>query len=137
MSPGIKYISASYPKEPKTIGQHIKKKRIDLDLIQKDVAQKIGVSEDCITYWENGRSQPQIQYAPAIIDFLGFNPWKREPKTLGDRVWNYRHAFGLSQKSLGKKLNVDASTVASWEANHSIPSKVTLNKVLTFFKTNL
>ena len=48
-----------YPKKLRTIGDHIRKKRFDLKLLQKDAAKIIGVSEDTITGWENGRSQPQ------------------------------------------------------------------------------
>jgi len=32
-----------YPKSLKTLGDHFKKKRLDLKLLQKDVAKKIGV----------------------------------------------------------------------------------------------
>ncbi|MGV3598251.1 MAG: helix-turn-helix domain-containing protein [Bacteroidota bacterium] len=47
---------------------------MDRNLMQKDVAKLIGVSEDCITYWENGRSNPQIRFTQNIIMFLGYIP---------------------------------------------------------------
>ncbi len=57
-----------------TIGDHIRKRRIELNLLQRDVARQIGVSEDCITYWENGRSTPQRRFVTKIKEFLGYFP---------------------------------------------------------------
>jgi len=37
-----------YPINPKTIGEHIRKKRMDLRLMQKEVAKIIGVTESTI-----------------------------------------------------------------------------------------
>ncbi|MBK8684321.1 MAG: helix-turn-helix transcriptional regulator [Bacteroidetes bacterium] len=39
-------------------------------LLQKEVAKIIGVTEDCITYWENGRSKPMKKYQLRIESFL-------------------------------------------------------------------
>jgi len=63
----------NYPKDLNTIGDHIRAKRLDLGLLQKDVAKLIGVSEDCITFWENGRSKPQKRFYLLIIKFLNAN----------------------------------------------------------------
>ncbi|MDM1048337.1 recombinase family protein [Sphingobacterium hotanense] len=59
------------PLNPSTLGEHIRKRRMELQLFQKDVAAIFNVSEDCITYWENNISEPQIQYYPPIFGFLG------------------------------------------------------------------
>src|SRR4051812_45583526 len=91
---------------PVTLGQHIKKRRLELKILQKDVAQIIGVSEDTITYWENGRATPQNRYYPKIIDFLGYNPLMVDG-TLGGRIKIYRLSNGLSQEELAKILEVD------------------------------
>ncbi|MGB3341430.1 MAG: helix-turn-helix transcriptional regulator [bacterium] len=55
---------------PKTIGEKIKKKRLDLDLYQKDVAQIIGVTTDTINLWENGRTKPHKENIQKIMRFL-------------------------------------------------------------------
>jgi DNA-binding XRE family transcriptional regulator len=47
-----------YPKKPKSLGERIKKKRMDMGLFQKDVAKIIGVSTDTIINWEKGRTKP-------------------------------------------------------------------------------
>lgn len=45
---------------------------MDLKLLQKNVVEIFGVSVDCMTFWENNKSEPQIQYYPCILEFLGF-----------------------------------------------------------------
>jgi DNA-binding XRE family transcriptional regulator len=55
-------------------------------LLQNDVAEQFNVSEDCITYWENGRSKPQIEFYAKIRGFLGFNPFALDISTLEGRI---------------------------------------------------
>ena len=81
----------------------------------------IGVSEDSITYWENDRYSPQVQYYKKIIDFLKYNPFEFEIKTWGDRIKHYRIINGLSQKALGRLIGIDPSTIATWENYKSGP----------------
>ncbi|MGV3598253.1 MAG: helix-turn-helix domain-containing protein [Bacteroidota bacterium] len=107
-----------YPENPKTVGEHIRKVRMDRKLLQKEVAKLIGVSEDCITYWENGRSEPQIKFMPYIIGFLGYMPIDTDASTLGGKIKEYRIRHGLSHKKIGKMLDVNATTVSAWEKNY-------------------
>lgn len=62
----------SYAEDPVSIGDHIRKKRLQLKLCQIDVAGICGVSEDRIRNWEKNRSTPQIQFFPRVINFLGY-----------------------------------------------------------------
>jgi len=119
----------SYPENPVSIGDHIRKKRMELKLFQKDVAKICGVTEDCITNWEKNRSVPQIQFYPLIIKFLGYLPFKVDLTTLLGKLKAYRHMNGLSQKQLGKILMVDAATVCSWELGEHKPQKEMLTKL--------
>ncbi|MBI2073639.1 MAG: helix-turn-helix transcriptional regulator [Gemmatimonadetes bacterium] len=64
-----------YPRELRTLGDHLRKRRLDLGLRQDDVARKLGVSLDTIRNWEVGRAAPaQWQWA-GIIRFLGYAPF--------------------------------------------------------------
>ncbi|SFT05980.1 helix-turn-helix domain-containing protein [Mucilaginibacter polytrichastri] len=112
----------SYPRNPITIGEHIRKKRIELKLLQSDVARIFQISSDCVTYWENNRSIPQINYFPQIVDFLEYCPLEFDKKSLSGRLKAYRWINGLSYKKLGKLLEVDGSTVAAWEKGGNIPT---------------
>lgn len=61
----------SYPRELKTIGDHIRKRRMDLSLLQKEVSGILGVTEECFGLWELGKDAPRIKYMPKSIAFLG------------------------------------------------------------------
>ena len=59
-----------YPTKPKTLGQKIRKRRMDLGLLQKDVARFVGVVTDTVTLWEKGRKEPSKRYLKRIEQFL-------------------------------------------------------------------
>jgi|SRR5579872_6616685 len=59
------------PMAPKTVGDHIRKKRLALKLFQRDVAEQLAVDTTSIHNWETNMSKPSLQYMPAIIQFLG------------------------------------------------------------------
>ncbi|MGV7222237.1 MAG: helix-turn-helix transcriptional regulator [Nitrospinales bacterium] len=65
----------NYPNELNTLGDHIRKRRLDLELLQKDVAGIIGVTSDTIYNWENNRFQPHIRLISEIMTFLEYCPW--------------------------------------------------------------
>jgi len=129
-----KPVPAIYPSETITIGDHIRKKRMDMKLLQKDVARVINVTEDCVTLWEKNHSSPQIKYFPRIIKFLGYNPIEFDETTLAGQLKAYRWRNGLSNKKLGKILNVDGSTVLAWENETRVPKSEHLMKLETLIK---
>jgi DNA-binding transcriptional regulator YiaG len=113
---------SSFPESPTTIGEHIRKRRAELGLFQMDVAKQLKVSDESINNWENGHTTPQINLMPRIISFLGYNPLEFKDNSVEQKIYAYRCANGLSHKRLGKLLNVDASTVQSWEQGKRLPA---------------
>ncbi len=107
----------AYPTKLVTVGNHIRKRRLDLGLLQREVATKVGISNQTLQYWEAGRHEPEFRYLPAIIRFLGYDP-RPQAKTLGERVRRTRHALGLSHTELARDLGVDPSTVWRIESEH-------------------
>ena len=107
---------------PSTIGEHLKKRRFQLRLLQSDVSKILDVCEDTISGWENERSEPYIHYYPTIISFLGYSPFDIDTSTLGGRIKKYRIENGLSQEELAYMLRVNESTVFGWEKNAHNPS---------------
>ena len=73
-----------YPENPKTLDEHIKKRRIELGLTQKQAAQALGVNPWTVMNWETGRFEPPIRWLPAILRFLGYDPFP-PPITVGER----------------------------------------------------
>jgi len=116
----------------KTLGDHLRKKRLDLKLLQKEVALKIGVKEETIYNWEKNRSSPQLHYTQKVIEFLGYVPFEPPPRTLGERIVNKRRLLGITQEELAHRLGVDPTTLARWERNESQPLKRHLERLTAF-----
>jgi DNA-binding XRE family transcriptional regulator len=91
--------------------------------VQKDVAKILNVSTDTITGWENNRTEPQIQFMPNIIDFIGYLPVQIDGTTIAGKVKAIRMLKGMSQRKLGAFLNIDPSTIESIENEHHKPSR--------------
>ena len=118
-----KPLPKSIPINPQTLGEHIRKRRMELRLFQRDIAAIFNVSEDCITYWENNRSEPQIRYYPPIFGFLGYCPFEFDTSTFAGKIKSYRYLNGLTQKQFAKLMNVDPATVSRWEDGKGVGVK--------------
>jgi transcriptional regulator with XRE-family HTH domain len=129
---GQKPLSKAYPRELKTLGDHLRKRRLDLKLLQKEVAPILGVEEATVWNWENSRSSPQLHYIPKIIEFLGCVSFNGQAKTLGEKIIHYRRLLGLTQKELANRLSIDPTTLARWERNESRPLKRHLKRLAAF-----
>lgn len=64
----------SYPTAPRTIGEHIRKTRMDRGLTLGSVALEIGVGIPTVANWECGRYEPREKYWSKISRFLGYDP---------------------------------------------------------------
>jgi transcriptional regulator with XRE-family HTH domain len=115
------YLPSQTIENPQTIGEHLRKRRLELKITQKSVANIIGVSEDSITYWENERSSPQIRFYPKLIEFLGYNPFPFEKETLGGKIKKYRIENGLSIKRLAEAFGIEGRILVLWEENKIVP----------------
>ena len=104
------------PPKLKTIGNHIRKRRLDLGLKQKEVSRIIGVTRAMISAWEMNPVEPAVKHIPKIIAFLGYVPFERG-ESLGQRITVYRKTLGLSHYQLAKKLGVAPCTIMNWEHN--------------------
>jgi transcriptional regulator with XRE-family HTH domain len=118
------------PKVLNALGDHIRKRRLELGLLQREVAERLGVNESSVYNWEKNRSNPCIRFMPSIVDFLGYPPPSSSPKNLGETIKKYRIAHGLSQKRLAVQLRIDPLTVRRLECNRGKPTTRTINKLL-------
>lgn len=110
----------SYIANPCTLGEKLRNKRIEKGLLQKNVAEIIGVTECSITNWENNLAEPQIQFYSKIICFLEYYPF---PESIGIafQIKKYRYVHGLTQKQFGRQIGIDGSTICSWENEETKP----------------
>jgi hypothetical protein len=66
-----KPLSHLYPQELTTLGDHLHEERLDLKLLQKDIAKMLGTEADCVTYWEINRLEPLLPLILRMPAFLG------------------------------------------------------------------
>ncbi|MHC4183281.1 MAG: helix-turn-helix domain-containing protein [Planctomycetota bacterium] len=114
---------SAYPQTPNTLGDHLRKRRLDLKFLQKEVVQRLGVCNPSIYNWENNLTKPALRYIPKIIEFLGYTSNDPSAKTTGEMIVAYRQLLGLSQKKLACHLGIDPSTLGCWERDKRLPSE--------------
>lgn len=114
---GVKPQPKGYPIECKTIGDHIRKNRMNRELSQPELSEILNVSTSTITNWELNRSQPLDINLPLIIDFLGYTP--KQPSyiksLLSNPIFQHRAKHGILLKDLAKKLGVNRGTLSAIE----------------------
>ncbi|HEX7182155.1 MAG TPA: helix-turn-helix transcriptional regulator [Thermoanaerobaculia bacterium] len=103
-----------YPQEPRTLGDHLRKARLDRGLWQEHVAEELGVSVGTLLNWERNHTRVQTRFLPKVLAFLGYDP-REETGHLGERIRALRERQGLSQVALAAKLGINTSTVVAWE----------------------
>jgi transcriptional regulator with XRE-family HTH domain len=101
---------------------HLLRRQLVLKLLQRQVAEQIGVDKASIANWETNQSKPGIRHMTAIIRFLGYNPLP-PAKGWADRLVQCRTALGLSQKESAVRIGVDQATLARWERGEREPDR--------------
>ncbi len=107
-----KPIKKDYPDELKTIGDHIRRKRIELKLFQKELAKFIGVDECTVTNWEKNHSKPRLPFLPKIIRFLGYIPFEINDSNHREQIKLLRKIKESPQKNYAKEIGVDPFTLS-------------------------
>jgi transcriptional regulator with XRE-family HTH domain len=110
-----------YPQNPATLGDHLKKRRIEASLYQRQVAVEIGVTLNTILDWEKDRKEPETRYWPGILKFLGYDPHP-EPRSLGERLRAKYRVLGLPRKAAAQRLGIDEGTLQRYEEGTRRPT---------------
>ncbi len=105
--------------EPETLGEHLKRSRLQRKLAQIAAARALEVNQSTILNWEKGHTEPPVEAMPALLQFLGYNPLP-EPKTLPERLLAKRRAMGWSIRAAARKLGVDPGAWRDWELGRVI-----------------
>jgi len=119
-----------YPEHPITVGEHIRKKRMDLGLLQREVAEIIGVTESSIWNWEHG-TEPELQFNPSIIKFLGYIPFDCSDDTVGRLGW-YKRVQGLTLIDLGLQMKRHPDQLQEWLSGERRPFSKSLDLRFSF-----
>src|SRR5665213_3337273 len=69
------------PKHPKTIAEHLRKRRLELGMSQREAAKRLGVSPGSLCSWESGRKIPGLSKRVSVRAFLGYDPYPQNGET--------------------------------------------------------
>ena len=123
-------IPKGYPLNVKTIGEHIRKRRLDLGPLQIEVAHQIGVTESTVWNWEHG-TEPELIHIPKIIEFLGYAPFECPDDPVG-KLRYFKKVKGLSYERLGKLMLRDPEQLTDWLSGRIKPCKRNLKQIMRF-----
>lgn len=112
---------------------HLRKRRLERGLLQKEAAAELGISEWGYANWENGKTTPGTVLYRRAIEFLGYYPHSR-PTTLADRLRKIRRCLGLTGSQAARLAEVDEATFLMWERGKWRPTVRTRAKVERLFK---
>lgn len=128
---------ANAPLSLTTVGDHIKLKRLELGLLQKELAVIIGASSGAISRWEQNLTEDiPVKFIPNVTLFLTYCPIESF-SNLGEKIFLYRKHLGLSQKQLSAKAGIDPSCLLTCENGRRTPKKDTCVKLEQILKTEL
>jgi site-specific DNA recombinase len=112
-----------YPEKLIHIGHHIRKRRIELGMSQRELAKLFEVTEETIYNWENGKKTPALKFIPKIIAFLGYVPFRCESEDLIERLKFYKFINGLTVEELAERLSKHPDQVRAWLTGRRKPSR--------------
>lgn len=96
-----------------------------------DAATVAGVDPKTWMWWERDERAPYVHQYPAIIQYLGYEPWP-EPDTLGEKLSAKRRRHGLSIKRAAEIAGVDEGTFRRWESGEWEPQRRSLPLIGAF-----
>jgi len=105
---------------PQSLGEHIRRRRRELGISQRQATKDLGVNDWTVLNWEKGRTAPPIGAIPAILLWLGHDPFPR-PRTLQERMLAARRAAGWTIGEAARQLGVNAATWGDWERTGRVP----------------
>jgi DNA-binding XRE family transcriptional regulator len=74
-----------YSEKPQTLGEHLKKRRRELGLLQREAADWMGIDTWTYLNWEKDKTVPVAARFRPVVTFLGYDPTP-EPTTLAKRL---------------------------------------------------
>jgi DNA-binding XRE family transcriptional regulator len=113
------------------LGEHLKKRRMELGLFQRQAAVQLGICQFTYIGWETGKKKPFTHSYARIVGFLGYDPMP-VPATLGERIKAKRRELGMTQKQLADLFGWDEATVFRYERNEWVPKGQRLQRLEAF-----
>src|SRR5882672_3091998 len=99
-----------YLESPQTLGEHLKKRRRELGLLQRAAATQMGISRDTYVNWEKGKTKPVAAQFRPVVAFLSYDPTP-EPQTLAERLEAKQRRLGASLAQIARHLGWDPGSL--------------------------
>lgn len=129
---GSKPAPRGLPDQLLTLGDHLRKVRIERKLSQPQVARILGVDTETIFYWEKNRNSPTPKWSRKIIEFLGYFPFDWKDQELKTQVNYARMVSGHNLKQMGQEIGIDESTIYKILEGKSQPRPETLKNIYAY-----
>ena len=131
------------PRKPQTIGEHLRRRRLELGLLQAQSARRLGVSTVTLSLWEWDKVYPTWPQQPKIIAYLGYDPFTSpalgkgksnetrfvaflvpdQSLSFGQQITRRRLALKKTRKECARELGVSVKTLWGWESDQHQPMK--------------
>jgi transcriptional regulator with XRE-family HTH domain len=105
-----------------TLGERLRRYRMDLGMSQVDLARVLGVDPWTLLNWEKDRARPRARHMAQIWELLG-EAGQLAPRDVPAQVRFARLRLGLTQAQFAELLGVNPSTVLRWEQGRTMPSR--------------
>jgi transcriptional regulator with XRE-family HTH domain len=103
-----------YSENPQTLGEHlIKKRRRQLDLLQRETAAQMGVLTETYANWKRDKTKPVASQCRPVVAFLGSDPTPA-PQSLKERFEARRRALGMTFSQAALHLGWDTGSLTRY-----------------------
>lgn len=102
-----------YSESPQTLGQHLKKRRRELGILQREAAERMDILTETYANWEKDKTTPVASQFRPVVEFLGYDP-SPDPTTLAERLAAKRRALGVTFDQVAKHLGWDPGTLTRY-----------------------
>jgi transcriptional regulator with XRE-family HTH domain len=102
-----------YSENPETLGEHLKRRRRELGLLQREAADRMGVSTDTVVNWEKDKTKPVAAQFRPVVAFLGYDPTPAS-STLAARLQAKRRTLGVTFSQVARYLGWNSGTLARY-----------------------
>lgn len=125
----------AYPEDLVTLGDYLRKTRLDRSMTQPEVARLLGVTTETVIGMELNRYEPRPRTAQKVIEYLGFIPTLYGTDLKG-KLRLARMVAGMTQEEVAGKIGCDESTIRNVElGKRKIQARV-LNLICGFIDSS-
>lgn len=102
-----------YSESPYTLGEHLKKRRRQFGLLQREAAVRMEICKEAYANWEKDKTKPVAAQFRPVVTFLGYDPTP-EAKTLAERLEAKRRGLGVTFDQIAGHLGWDPATLSRY-----------------------